>query len=200
MNNHDSGFSVFRIQMIAVLLGVLLLVGCKTTQSSVKHDFSKGINISVSATSNNPAYRIADAVGIAGYGYAYLMQKSNGRWKVSYDSFDAKAFAKAVGGVTEIPEGSEVLWTDGAQIVAYFGSEPLMLNSKDGTFLCPKKKEEVSHRACRSAFANAKNFLDGFSNGKYYKPFMLDFEEIKKAVEDTGIVRIAKKRIALERR
>jgi len=94
MNNYDSGFSVFRIQMIAVLLGALLLVGCKTTQSTVKHDFSKGINISVSATSNNPAYRITDAVGIAGYGYAYLMQKSNGRWKVSYDSFAEHFFVQ----------------------------------------------------------------------------------------------------------
>lgn len=200
MKNHDSGFGVLFVQTMAVFLGIILLVGCKATQPTVKHDFSNGINISVPATSHNPAYRIADTVGAAGYGYAYLMQKANGRWRVSHDSFDAKAFAKVAGSVREVPEGNEVLWTDGVQVVAYFGSEPLRFDKQDGTFLCPKKKEEVSHRACRSAFADTKNLLDGFTNSKHYRPFVLNFEEIKKAVEDTGIVKIAKRRIDSERK
>ncbi len=182
-----------------VLLAILLLSACKATQSVGLQDYSNGIHIAVTASTTNPAYTITETVGVAGSGYAYLLEKTNRRWRVMYDSFDAKAFAKPVGNVREVPADSEVLWTDGINVVVYFGTEPLLFSRKDGSFACPKNKEAPSHRACRSALSKAKNLFGGLGGENTHRPFVLDFDEIRQAVEDSGIVAIAKRRLAAEK-
>ena len=187
--------SIIHYFFFAVIL--VMLGGCQTTQTAGIQDFSNGIDVSVAATEDNPAYRISETVGAAGTGFAYMLEKSNGRWRMTYDSFDAKAFAKSAGDVAEVPEGSEVIWTDGKRAVVYFGTEPLAFSRQDGSFQCPKKPEEPGHRACRSQFAKPASLLGGLSTNKNTRPFVLDFEEIKLAIEDTGIVKTAKRRVAM---
>lgn len=181
------------------LLGILLLPACKTTESTGLRDYSNGIYVAVTASATNPAYSITETVGVAGSGYAYLLEKANRRWRVMYDSFDAKAFAKPVGNVREVPADSEVLWTDGVNVVVYFGTEPLFFSRTDGSFACPKNKETPGHRACRSALSKAKSLFGGLGTENTDRPFVLDFDEIRQVVEDTGIVAIAKRRLAAEK-
>ncbi len=178
-----------------LLLWAFTLSACQTTQTAGVRDYSRGTDIAVAATANNPAYRITETVGAAGSGYAYLLEKRNGRWQMLYDSYDAKAFAKSVGDIKEVPIGSEVLWTDGNSVVAYFGTEPLIFSKVDGSFACPKNKAIVGHRACHSQFTEAKNLFDGLTNDAEQRPFVLDIAEIKKAIAETGIVAFAKKRM-----
>ncbi len=178
-----------------VLLAILLLPACKVTQSTGLQDYSNGIRIMVAANTTNPTYSITETVGVAGSGYAYLLEKANGRWRVMYDSFDAKAFAKPMGNVREVPTDSEVLWTDGINVAAYFGTEPLVFSKIDGSFACPKNKETPSHRACRSALSEAKSLFSGLGTENTNRLFVLDFDEIRRAVKDTGIVAIAKRRL-----
>jgi len=191
--------SAFKKPVYFVLLAILLLPACKTTQSVGLQDYSNGIHIAVTASAINPAYTITETVGAAGSGYAYLLEKANRRWRVMYDSFDAKAFAKPVGNTREVPADSEVLWTDGVNVVVYFGTEPLLFSRADGSFACPKNKEMPGHRACRSALSKAKSLFGGLGTENTDRPFVLDFDEIRQAVEDTGIVAIAKRRLATER-
>ncbi len=189
----------FKKPVYFVLLVILLLPACKTTQSVGLQDYSNGIHITVAASATNPAYSITETVGAAGSGYAYLLEKANGRWRVMYDSFDAKAFAKPVGNAREVPADSEVLWTDGINVVVYFGTEPLLFSRKDGSFTCPKNKKTPGHRACRSALSEAKSLFGGLGAENKSRPFVLDFDEIRQTVEDTGIVAIAKRRLAMEK-
>jgi hypothetical protein len=191
--------SAFKKPVYFVLLAILLLPACKTTQSVGLQDYSNGIHIAVTASTTNPAYTITETVGAAGSGYAYLLEKANRRWRVMYDSFDAKAFAKSVGNTREVPADSEVLWTDGVNVVVYFGTEPLIFSRVDGSFACPKNKETLGHRACRSALSKAKSLFGGLGAENTDRPFVLDFDEIRRAVEDTGIVAIAKRRLATKR-
>ena len=182
-----------------VLLAVIVLVACKTTESTGLRDYSNGINEAVKADAKNPAYAITETMGAAGYGYAYMLEKENGRWRVMYDSYDAKAFAKKVGDVKEVPEGTEVMWTDGKNVVVYFGTEVLTFSKIDGSFACPSDKNIAGHRACRSLLTETKSVFDGLSASKNNRPFILDFKEIKQAVADTGIVATAKRRMAREK-
>lgn len=179
-----------------ILLAVLLLAACKTTESTGLRDYSNGIRVAVAASVTNPAYNITETVGAAGSGYAYLLEKTNRRWRVMYDSFDAKAFAKPAGNVREVPADSEVLWTDGVNVVVYFSTEPLVFSRTDGSFACPKNKEIPGHRACRSALSKAKSLFSGLGAENTSRPFVLDFDEVRRAVEDTGIVATAKRRLA----
>ena len=181
------------------LLWIVALSACQTTQTGSVRDYSRGIDIAVAEASGNPAYRITETAGAAGYGYAYLLEKVNGRWRVMYDSFDAKAFAKPAGGDKEVPVGTEVLWTDGKRVAVYFGTAPLSFSTVDGSFACPKDKQEPGHRACRSQLTEAKSVFDGLSASKDSRPFVLKIDEIKQAVADTGIVNIAKQRLAREK-
>ncbi|NOX91385.1 MAG: hypothetical protein GXP18_02715 [Gammaproteobacteria bacterium] len=178
---------------------ILLLPACKTTESTGLRDYSNGIHIAVAVSATNPAYTITETAGDAGSGYAYLLEKANGRWRVMYDSFDAKAFAKPVGSVREVPADTEVLWTDGINVAAYFSTEPLLFSKIDGSFACPKNKETSGHRACRSALTEAKSLFGGLGTESKNRPFVLDFDEIRRAVEDTGIVATAKRRLAAEK-
>jgi hypothetical protein len=180
-------------------LVVILLTACQATQSGGVRDYSQGIEVAVAETANNPAYRITETPGAVGYGYAYLLEKSDGRWRMRYDSYDPKAFAKRAGDNYEVPVGSEVLWTDGKQVVVYFGTEPLRYSREDGSFPCPANKQEPGHRACRSQFTKAKSLFGG-SNKDGSRALVLDFEEIQQAVEDTGIVKTTEKRMALDNR
>lgn len=187
------------MQLLCVLLAASVLVACKTTESTGLRDYSQGINVAVAASAKNPAYNITETIGAAGYGYAYMIEKADGRWRVMYDSYDAKAFAKRVGDVKEVPIDTEVLWTDGVSVVAYFGTQPLMFSKTDGSFPCPKDKNMPSHRACRSSLTETKSVFDGLNANKDSRPFMLDYKVIQQAVLDTGIVATAKKRIAREK-
>ncbi len=190
----------FKKPVYFILLAILLLPACKTTESTGLRDYSNGIHVAVTATTANPAYNITETVGVAGSGYAYLLEKTNGRWQVLYDSFDAKAFAKpAAGNVREVPADSEVLWTDGINVAVYFGTEPLAFSRTDGSFACPKNKKTPGHRACRSALSKAKSLFGGLGSENTNRPFVLDFDEIRRAVEDTGIVATAKRRLAAEK-
>ncbi|MCF6337847.1 MAG: hypothetical protein L3J84_07815 [Gammaproteobacteria bacterium] len=191
--------SAFKKPVYFVLLAILLLSACKTTQSVGLQDYSNGIHIAVTASATNPAYTITETAGAAGSGYAYLLERTNRRWRVMYDSFDAKVFAKAVGSIREVPADSEVLWTDGTNVVVYFGTEPLLFSRKDGSFACPKNKETPGHRACRSALSKAESLFGGLGAENTHRLFVLDFGEIRQAVEDTGIVAIAKRRLAAEK-
>lgn len=182
-----------------LLLWALALCACQTTQTGGVRDYSKGIDIAVAASSNNPAYRITETVGVAGSGYAYMLEKANGRWRMMYDSYDAKAFAKPAKVGKEVPVGTEVLWTDGKVVVVYFGTMPLSFSRMDGSFACPQNKQEPGHRACRSQLTEAKSVFDGLNASKESRPFVLDVDEIKQAVADTRIVSIAKKRLAREK-
>lgn len=182
------------LRAAVLLLWAFTLLACKTTQTAGVRDYSQGIDIAVAATANTPAYRITDTVGAAGSGYAYMLEKRDGRWRVLYDSYDAKAFAKPVGDVKEVPVDSEVLWTDGNRVVAYFGTEPLIFSKVDGSFACPNNKDIPGPRACRSQFTVEKSLFDGLTIGARQRPFMLNIDEIEQAVTDTGIVAIAKKR------
>lgn len=181
------------------VLAVLVLVACKTTESAGLRDYSGGVNVAIEASATNPAYVIAETVGAAGYGYAYLLEKADGRWRVMYDSYDAKAFAKPAGDFKEVPEGTEVLWTDGKEVVAYFGTQPLVFSKTDGSFVCPKAKNLPGHRACRSLLTESKSVFDGLNVNKDNQPFVLDIEEIKQAVADTNIVTIAKNLMARDK-
>ena len=192
-------FSKYLVQMLWLLLAISVLAACKTTESTGLHDYSKGINVAVAADGKNPAYTISETMGAAGYGYAYMLEKTNGLWRVMYDSYDAKAFAKPVGNVKEVPAGSEVLWTDGKNVVVYFGSEPLTYSKIDGSFSCPKDKNIAGHRACRSAFTETKSVFDGLNASKESRPFVLDLKTIKRAIADTGVVATAKRRMAREK-
>jgi hypothetical protein len=179
-----------------LLLLIVGLAACKTTESTVKQDYSNGINIAVAASGANPAYHITETVGAAGAGFAYMLEKDSGRWRMMYDSFDAKAFAKPVGHTREVPANSEVLWTDGVNVAVYFGSDAVDYSRVDGSFECPKNKDEPRSRACRSQFTTAKSLFDGLGSESKTRPYVLDFEEIKRAVAETGIVASAKKRLA----
>lgn len=192
VHNYFSRFS--KTSVLSLVL--FTLVACKTTESTVQQDYSNGINVAVAASGSNPAYHITETVGVAGSGFAYMLEKRNGHWRMMYDSFDAKAFAKPAGNAREVPEGSEVLWTDGMNVVVYFGTEPVTFSKVDGSFECPKKKEAPSSRACRSQFAKTKGLFDGLSSESKTRPYVLDFAEIKQAVANTGIVATAKKRLA----
>lgn len=198
MNNKKYSPSKF-VAATVLVLWVFAVVGCQTTQTGGVRDYSQGIDIAVAASTNNPAYRITETVGPAGYGYAYLVEKANGRWRVMYDSYDAKAFAKPAAGAKEVPVGTEVLWTDGKVVAVYFGTAPLSFSRQDGSFICPETKAEPGHRACRSQLTEAKSVFDALSIGKGKRPFVLDLDEIQEAVADTGIVGIAKKRLAREK-
>ncbi len=187
------------IYFIFGLWAVLLLPGCKTTQSTGLQDYSNGIRVAVAPSTVNPAYTIMETPGVAGSGYAYLVEKANGRWRVMYDSFDVKAFAKPVGNVREVPADAEVLWTDGINVVVYFGTEPLFFSKTDGSFACPRNKEIPGHRACRSALSKAKSLLGSLGAKNTRRSFVLDINEIKQVVTDTGIVAIAKRRLAAEK-
>lgn len=182
-----------------LLLWAFTLLACKTTQTTGVMNYAQGVDIAVAATAKTPAYRITNTVGAAGSGYAYLLEKRNGRWQVLYDSYDAKAFAKPVGDVKEVPADNEVLWTDGNRVVAYFGTEPLIFSKVDGSFPCPKNKDVPGHRACRSQFTVEKSLFDGLTTGARQRPFMLNIDEIEQAVAETGIVAISKKRRLAER-
>ena len=179
----------------ALLLLPVSLLACKTTESTVKQDFSNGINIAVAASGSSPAYHITETVGEAGVGFAYMLEKRNGRWRMMYDSFDAKAFAKPAPNGREVPVGTEVLWTDGMNVVVYFGEEPVNYSKVDGSFQCPKKKEVPSMRACRSQFTTSKGLFDGMGSDSQTRPFVLNYAEIKQAVAETGIVATAKRRL-----
>ena len=179
----------------ALVLLPLSLLACKTTESTVQQDFSNGVNVAVPASASNPAYHITDAVGAAGSGFAYMLEKRHGHWRMMYDSFDAKAFSKPTANGSEVPEGTEVLWTDGRNVVVYFGEELVTFSKVDGSFMCPKKKETPSMRACRSQFTQDKSGLFGGGSSKEGRPFGLNYEEIKKAVAETGIVATAKRRL-----
>ena len=192
-------YSIRLTRVMWVLLAIIVLVACKTTESTGLRDYSKGINEAVEADAKNPAYAITETVGAAGYGYAYMLEKANGRWRVMYDSYDAKAFAKKVGDVKEVPEGTEVLWTDGNKLAVYFGTAALVFSKVDGSFACPNDKNIVGHRACRSLLTETKSVFDGLNASKDTRPFVLDFKEIKQAVADTGIVATAKRRMAQEK-
>ena len=85
---------VRKLKTGALLLLPLSLLACKTTESTVKQDYSNGINVAVAASGSNPAYHITDTVGAAGSGFAYMLEKRHGHWRMMYDSFDAKAFDK----------------------------------------------------------------------------------------------------------
>lgn len=180
----------------ALLSCLFALSACQTTQTGGVRDYSHGVDIAVAATDKNPAYHIKETVGPAGYGYAYLLEKYEGRWRMMYDSYDAKAFAKPVGDVSEVPMGTEVLWTDGKQVVVYFGTAPLSFSKVDGSFACPKNQQQASHRACRSQFTEAKSVFDSLKTSNDSRPFVLNVAEIKQAIADTGIVATAKKRVA----
>lgn len=182
-----------------LLLWIFALSACQTTQTGSVRDYSRGIDIAVAAASGNPAYRITETAGAAGYGYAYLLEKANGRWRVMYDSYDAKAFAKPAGDGKEVPVGTEVLWTDGKMVAVYFGTAPLSFSKVDGSFACPKNKQAPGHRACRSQLTEAKSVFDGLDTSNDSRPFVLKVDEIKQAVADTGIVNIAKQRLAREK-
>jgi hypothetical protein len=184
------------LQTGMLLLAPLALVACKTTESGVQQDYSNGVNIAVPASGSNPAYHITENVGVAGSGFAYMLEKKSGLWRMMYDSFDAKAFAKPAANGREVPAGSEVLWTDGLNVVVYFGTEKVNYSRVDGSFECPSNKEAPGSRACRSQFTKAKSVFDGLTSGSGTRPYVLDFDEIKKAVADTGIVATAKKRLA----
>ena len=192
-------YSMRLTRMMWVLLAISALVACKTTESTGLRDYSNGIDVAVQADAKNPAYSITEAVGVAGYGYAYMLEKANGRWRVMYDSFDAKAFAKPAGDVKEIPADTEVLWTDGKKVAVYFGTAGLVFSKVDGSFACPKDKNVISHRACRSLLTEAKSIFDGLNANKDNRPFVLNINEIKQAVADTGIVATAKRRMAGEK-
>lgn len=181
------------------LLWLVALSACQTTQTGSVRDYSRGIDIAVAEASGNPSYRITETAGAAGYGYAYLLEKANGRWRMMYDSYDAKVFAKPAGGDKEVPVGTEVLWTDGKRVAVYFGTAPLVFSSVDGSFACPKDTQEPGHRACRSLLTEAKSVFDGLNASKDSRPFVLKVDEIKQAVADTGIVNIAKQRLAREK-
>ncbi|MBN4079418.1 hypothetical protein JYT26_02135 [Beggiatoa alba] len=196
----SSQYSMRVARLMGALLVVLVLVACKTTGSAGLRDYSNGINVEVAADTKNPAYTITETVGAAGSGYAYMIEKSDGRWRVMYDSFDAKAFAKSVGDVKEVPADTEVLWTDGINVVAYFGTESLNFSKVDGSFACPKNKDVPGHRACRSPLTESRSVFGGLGTDSNSRPFVLDIDAIKKAVADTGIVTIAKKRIAREQK
>ncbi len=187
------------LRVYFILLAILLLSACKTTESTGLRDYSNGIRVAVAASVTNPAYNIVETVGAAGSGYAYLLEKTNKRWRVMYDSFDAKAFAKPTGNVREVPADSEVLWTDGINVVVYFGTEPLVFSRIDGSFTCPKDKKMPGHRACRSTLSKTKSLFGGLGSKNTSRPFVLDFDEVRQAVEDTGIVAIAKRRLAAEK-
>lgn len=191
------------VRVLFVQVGVVLLVSglvaCKTTESTGLRDYSGGINVAVEASAANPAYAITETMGAAGYGYAYMLEKADGRWRVMYDSYDAKAFAKPAGNVKEVPEGTEVLWTDGKEVVVYFGTQPLSFSKIDGSFACPKDKNVPGHRACRSQLTESKSVFDGLTANKDSRLFVLDVEEIKQAVADTRIVATAKRRVAREK-
>lgn len=187
------------IRIMPVLLAVFMLASCKTIEATGLHDYSNGIHMAVADDAQNPAYVIGETMGVAGYGYAYLLEKADGRWRVMYDSYDAKAFAKAVGDVKEVPADAEVLWTDGKEVVAYFGTQPLSFSRIDGSFGCPKDKGLPGHRACRSLLTRPKSVFDGLSASDGSRPYVLDFAAIQQAVADTGIVAIAKSRLAREK-
>ncbi|HEC19122.1 MAG TPA: hypothetical protein ENI97_07225 [Gammaproteobacteria bacterium] len=195
---HKKIYSGYLFPLAVSFLNMSMLVACQTTQSVGVRDFSRGVDIAVGQDGGNPAYRISEKMGAAGSGYAYLLEKTDGRWRMMYDSFDAKAFAKPTGGVREVPEGTEVLWTDGQRVVVYFGTEPLSYSRTDGSFACPRDDKLQSHRACRSRFSKPKGLLDGLINKDQVRPFVLDVAEIKQAVADTGIVARTKKRMAVE--
>ncbi len=61
------------------VLSVLVLSACNTTGSAGLRDYTNGINEVVQASAENPAYTITETAGVAGYGYAYLIEKANGR-------------------------------------------------------------------------------------------------------------------------
>lgn len=187
-------------QIMCLVLTVSVLVACKTTESTGLQDYSRGIDVAVAASAKNPAYAITEIVGAAGAGYAYMMEKADGRWRVMYDSFDAKAFAKRTGNVKEVPVGTEVLWTDGVSVVAYFGTQSLAFSKVDGSFTCPKNKKDPGHRACRSLLTETKGMFGSLGANSNGRSFVLDIAEIKKAVMDTGIVAIAKKRLAMDKK
>lgn len=199
MSTQTSGFSMCFLQTVLVLLAASILVACKTTESTGLRDYSNGINVAVAADAKNPAYVIGESTGAAGYGYAYMLEKSAGRWRVMYDSYDAKAFAKQAGEFKEVPTGTEVLWTDGKNVAVYFGTEPLTFSKKDGTFSCPKEKTARSHRACRSLLSETSNVFDGLKVNDNSRAFILDFNKIKRVVEQTGIVMKTKNRMAREK-
>ncbi|MDT8384366.1 MAG: hypothetical protein RRB22_08120 [Gammaproteobacteria bacterium] len=187
------------VRIMPTLLAVSLLASCKTIESSGLHDYSNGIHMAVAKDAQNPAYVIGETMGAAGYGYAYLLEKTDGRWRVMYDSYDAKAFAKTAGDVKEVPADTEVLWTDGKEVVAYFGTQALSFSRIDGSFGCPKDKALPGHRACRSLLTRPNSVFDGLSASDGNRPYVLDFEAIQQAVADTGIVGIAKNRLAREK-
>lgn len=187
------------VRIMPVLLAVSILASCKTIESTGLHDYSNGIHMAVAEGAQNPAYVIGETMGAAGYGYAYLLEKTDGRWRVMYDSYDAKAFAKAVGDVREVPADTEVLWTDGKEVVAYFGTQPLVFSRIDGSFGCPKDTGLPGHRACRSLLTRPKSVFDGLGASDGNRPYVLDFAVIQQAVADTGIVGIAKSRLAREK-
>ncbi|MBL1277814.1 MAG: hypothetical protein COB30_017170 [Ectothiorhodospiraceae bacterium] len=200
------------VKRLLPLLLLVLMSACKTIESTEPRDYSNGISEMVAASDTQPAYAITETMGAAGSGYAYLIEKVGGRWRVMYDSFDAKAFAKPVAmpismpvsglqgaTVKEVPADVEVLWTDGYNVVAYFGTQPLMFSRVDGSFACPKNSQDPGHRACRSQLTETKSVFGGLSSNSNSRPFMLDMDEIKQAITDTGIVTIAKKRIAREK-
>lgn len=181
-------------------LTVFTLAACQTTQTGGVKDYAHGIDVAVAAADGQPAYRITETVGAPGAGYAFMLQKTNGKWRVMYDAYDAKAFAKRVGDRIEVPEGSEVLWSDGKQVVPYFAPEAVAYSRQDGSFPCPKSEQERGHRACRSAFTEAKSLLDAIGGKEPTRPFVLNYEEIKKAVAEADVLAIAAKRMALDKR
>lgn len=199
MFSQSSNYSKQLFRGALFLLVISMLAACKTTESTGVRDYSNGINEAVAADGKNPAYTISENMGAAGYGYAYMLEKVDGRWRVMYDSYDAKAFAKPAGNFKEIPVNTEVLWTDGKNVVVYFGTESLTYSRADGSFACPTDKKIASHRACRSSFTETKSLLDGLKTSNDSRPFVLDFKTIKQAIAETVIVATAKRRMAREK-
>lgn len=188
----------YRLRIGVAGCALALLAACQTTQTGGVRDYSQGIDVAVAETANNPAYRITETLGAVGVGYAYLLEKSDGRWRMRYDSYDPKGFAKRARDTYEVPEGSEVLWTDGKQVVVYFGLEPLSYSRADGSFACPADKKQPGHRACRSKFTKSKSLFGGTQKDGT-QVYVLDFAEIQQAVEDTAIVKTTQKRMALDK-
>jgi hypothetical protein len=197
--NKNNFFSRHGWQAGITILAISTLAACQTTQTGGVRDYSHGIDVTVPASNGQPAYRITEKVGPAGTGYAFMLQKVNGMWRVMYDAYNAKAFAKQVGNLIEVPEGSEVLWSDGKRVVPYFSPEPVAYSRQDGSFPCPRSEQERGHRACRSAFTEAKSLLDALSGKETTRPFVLNYEEIKKAVAEANVLAVAAKRMALDK-
>ena len=184
------GRVVMRFKFGGMVCTVFLLVACASAPSIGKKDFSQGVDVEVLATKNTPTYHITSNVGSRNTGNYYLLRREYREWQViSTSPTINNLFQQVDEKVTFL--GSEVIWSDGKTVTPYFGSNVNQLKIENGTFKCPRRGEG-GHRACESKLTKPVRTYDQLPVETGQLLYEFNYDEIIKAVHDTGILRTKK--------